>query len=376
MIVSILLRELGVIYSKVLGFDSQNTAFVVMFIIAFYVGWFGINSLIKSAPLKAVFMLLTIIALFVYAFVTVGSRQLIRNMMLTDITGSVSEYVNILFHDGSLLYPEDYISLISMGILASGMPFLLSTFFISKNSRSITVSKQITIIFMILFYVAGACMGGISRGYLYPEKITRSLSEYFKFFYSRLSEDGDSGKIMATLLMLLVGLAFVTAIEGSLHVIVTVLFNDIIMGGKLIRIKNGRDRLYILCITYIMAMLCFVISQCIGNVSINVLVVFLGTLGCSIAPTVFMSLVWKRMNKYGCMAGLVIGLLSVPFLKYAQLFQFSGKKVSLCDILGVNSVVPSMLVSFLVIILVSLLTGKPDETVVGEFTDVEHRITN
>jgi Na+/proline symporter len=181
---------------------------------------------------------------------------------------------------------------------------------------------------------------------------------------------------MAFLLMILVGLAFVTAIEGSLHVIVTVLFNDIIMGGKLIRIRNGRDRLYILCITYIIAMLCFVISQCIGNVSINVLVVFLGTLGCSIAPTVFMSLVWKRMNKYGCMAGLVTGLLSVPFLKYAQLFQFSGKKVSLCDILGVNSVVPSMLISFLVIILVSLLTGKPDEAVVGEFTDVEHRITN
>jgi Na+(H+)/acetate symporter ActP len=76
-----------------------------------------------------------------------------------------------------------------MGILASGMPFLLSTFFISKNSRSITVSKQITIIFMIISYVAGACMGGISRGYLYPEKITRSLSDYFKFFYNRLAED-------------------------------------------------------------------------------------------------------------------------------------------------------------------------------------------
>ncbi len=375
-IISVLLKEVGIIVEKILGMQAQNVAFVIMIIVSLYLGWFGINALIRSAPVKGVLMLGIIVVIVIYTFVTVGSRQLVRNIMLTDITGSVSEYVNILYHDGRMLFAEDYISLISLGLLASGMPFLLSSFFISRNSRLISVSKQISVYFMIIFFVAAACMGGISRGYLYPVKITRSMSDYFKLFYERLAESGPSGGFMAGLLLILIILAFVTAIEGSLHVIVTVLFNDIIMGGKLIRIKEERERLYLFCVTFVMGMMCFVISQCLGDISINVLVIFLATLGCSVAPTVLMSLVWKRMNKYGCMAGLVTGLLSVPFLKFAHLFGHSGQKVSLCDILGVNSVVPSMFVSFMIIIVVSLITPKPDEAVIDEFNDIEHRITN
>ena len=154
-----------------------------------------------------------------------------------------------------------------------------------------------------------------------------------------------------------------------------IVYDDIIRGGRLIRIRKKNERLYIVLVTFLISLSCFVISECIESFTINVIVVFIATLGCSVAPTVFMSLVWKRMNKYGAIAGMISGMLAVPFIKYAPFFGETGNKRALCDILGINSVVPSMLVSFLVIILVSVITPKPSAQVQEEFDDVKHRMT-
>ena len=45
------------------------------------------------------------------------------------------------------------------------------------------------------------------------------------------------------------------------------------------------------------------------------------------------------------------------------------------QILGVNSVVPAMLISFLMIVLVSLITPKPSEEIQEEYADIKHRMT-
>ncbi len=375
-IAALLLKEIGIIMSMVFGWDSMLTSFAAAFILAFYLGWYGMESLIKTAIPKGVLMLIIIASICLYIFLTVGPYQLVRNMMSTDITGSVSEYINILYHDGEPLMLEDYVSLLSMGFLVSGMPFMLTSFFVSRRARTINKGRQVMIIYIILFFVAAACLGGLSRGYLYPEKITKSLSDYVRIFYEKLNSTDGMGPVMAVEFMILMMLGLICSIEGALHATITVLYNDIINSGRLIRIRKGKERLYLICLAYIVSMLSFMVGQLINSISINTIIVFIGTLGCSVSPVVFMSLFWKRMNKYGCMAGLVAGLISVPFLKYATLFNYSGQQASLCDILGVNSVLPSIMVSFLVIIVGSIITTKPDEAVVKEYDDVKHRILN
>ena len=68
-------------------------------------------------------------------------------------------------------------------------------------------------------------------------------------------------------------------------------------------------------------------------------------------------------------------MVCVPFFKYADVFMVMGDKLTLCDVMGVNSVLPSMLCTYLIIILVSIFTPKPKEEVVNEFNDVRNRIT-
>ncbi|MBO4864533.1 MAG: hypothetical protein J5517_09210 [Eubacterium sp.] len=375
-IMSLMIKELGIILYAVFGLDTTFTTFLVCFSIALYLGLSGFDSIARTALFKAVFLLAVIIIISIFAFKTMGIHTLIQNMMAMDVTGSVSDYMNVLYHNGKLLVPEDYISLIFMGLLTSGIPFLLSVFFSANDSSKINVGKFVMIIYLFIFFAAAAIMGVISRGYLYPEKLTGSLSIYIARFFKCLSQNGNMGVALGYLYILMIVLAMVITFEGSLHVVVTIIYDDIIRAGRLVRIRKSREKLYIIVITFIISIICYVVGECLNFISINLIVTFIGALGCAVAPTVLMSLRWRRMNKFGCIAGLISGLAAVPFFKYAAFFGDSDVRLSLSDLLGVNSVALSMLVSFLMIILVSLITPKPSQEVLDEYDDIKHRIVN
>ena len=375
-ITALIIKELCLILYKIFGLNQMGASFVIAIAVSTYIGKLGMEYLSKSAVYKAVYLVFAMVIITVYMYTTVGISTLIENMMSTKITGSVSEYLNILYHDGKPLDLQDYVSLISMGLLASGMPYFLGSFFAAKRARYIKQGRRIMMIFSIMLFVAGACFGGVTRGYLYPEKITNSLSEYIKLVYIKLMESSDAGVVFAIIFLLMVILGFVVTIEGAFHVTIISIYEDVFIKGRLIRISRKKEKRNIILTSLMTGLVVFVVSAYVKQFSISVILVFIGALGCSITPTMTLSLLMKNMNKYGCFAGLVGGLVSVPFFKYATVFVRSGEKASLCDVLGINSVVPSMVFTFCIIVLVSILTPKPAPEIMQEFEDVKNRISN
>ena len=174
-ITALVLKEAAIVLYKVLGFPQEFIIIVMSLAIALLVGIFGLDLFVKLVRFKALIMLLGVILLVVFLLYDIGLNRLIRNMMEMDILGSVSDYMNILFHDGKPLMPSDYVSLISMGLLASGMPFMLGLFFAEKDGAAINVGKIITVIYVFIFFASLACLGAISRGVLYPNKFSFGL---------------------------------------------------------------------------------------------------------------------------------------------------------------------------------------------------------
>lgn len=78
--------------------------------------------------------------------------------------------------------------------------------------------------------------------------------------------------------------------------------------------------------------------------------------GASFGPLMLFSLFWKRTNKWGAIAGMVSGGVTVIAWHYAQ-----GGLFDLYELL------PAFLVSSLFIVVVSLLTKAPEQEIVDEF---------
>ena len=78
--------------------------------------------------------------------------------------------------------------------------------------------------------------------------------------------------------------------------------------------------------------------------------------GSAFGPLVLCSLFWKRTNKHGALAGIVVG--GVVDLVWAQL---SG------GIFDLYEIVPGFLCGLIAIIVVSLLTPKPSAEITEQF---------
>ena len=85
--------------------------------------------------------------------------------------------------------------------------------------------------------------------------------------------------------------------------------------------------------------------------------------GAVFGPVVLLSLFWKRSNKYGAVAGMIVGGVMVFLWKYAI------AKIS--PVLNIYELLPAFVIGLVVNIVVSLITPKPEKEIIDEFDEVK-----
>ena len=74
------------------------------------------------------------------------------------------------------------------------------------------------------------------------------------------------------------------------------------------------------------------------------------------------ALFWKRCNRWGAMSGMIAGAVMIFVWKYLI--------APLGGVFAIYELLPAFVFSCLVIVLVSLCTGKPDKEICEEFDTV------
>ena len=82
--------------------------------------------------------------------------------------------------------------------------------------------------------------------------------------------------------------------------------------------------------------------------------------GAAFGPAILLSLFWRNMNRNGALAGIIVGGVTVVIWK-----QLTGGIFDLYEIL------PGFLLSTIAIVVVSLATGAPEESVTESFDEYE-----
>ena len=88
--------------------------------------------------------------------------------------------------------------------------------------------------------------------------------------------------------------------------------------------------------------------------------------GAAFGPLVILSLTWKRMTRDGALAGMVVGAVTVLFWIYAPVLADGATLSSL-----LYEIVPGFVLSFIAIVVVSLMGKPPASTVTDTFEQVE-----
>lgn len=94
--------------------------------------------------------------------------------------------------------------------------------------------------------------------------------------------------------------------------------------------------------------------------------------GAAFGPLMILSLFWKRTNGKGAIAGILTGFITV--ILWNTFFRtgiLTSKFIIDTPVTGIYELLPGFILAFIAIVLVSLITGKPDSEALAKFDAVD-----
>jgi len=243
------------------------------------------------------------------------------------------------------------ISLFGWGLGYFGQPHIIIRFMAITSIKEVAKARRIGMLWMIFSVVGAMFTGLIAIAYFANMGLTLADPEtVFLELGKLLFHPIITGFLLAAILA-----AIMSTISSQLLVTSSSLTEDLY---TLFR-RNAKDKELIfvgrLCVLLV-AIVAILIAYGRSDTILGLVGYAWAGFGASFGPVILLSLYWKRMNKWGALAGMIAGSSTViiwtriPLLKNA-----------------LYELVPGFFVCLIAIVVISLLTAKPSEKIQAEF---------
>jgi sodium/proline symporter len=270
-------------------------------------------------------------------------------------------------HGESGVYSWQYIaSNLAWGLGYFGMPHILVRFMSIKNSSMITKSRRIAIVWVVITLFAAVMVGVTGKCYIAKMGLTELDSVTSETVFMVLVQKLTPGFIAGILLCAIVA-AIMSTSDSQLLVTASAVSNDIY---KTLFNKNATDKQLLMLsrgAVLVIAVMAYFLALNPENSVMGLVSYAWAGLGAAFGPAILISLYWKRMTANGAVAGIITGgavvIIWGSFLKDKLLVAADGTQV--------YELLPAFIISSIVIVVVSLLSKKPDEKVIADFEKVK-----
>ncbi len=246
-------------------------------------------------------------------------------------------------------------SLMAWGFGYFGQPHILARFIGIRDVQSVPRARRVGIIWMILCLVCATLIGIVGIGYdaLHPLAGVSGAGgdpeRVFLALATTLFHPVFAGFVLAAVLA-----AVMSTADSQLLVLTSSLTEDIPAVQKMADAKKKWiSRLGVVGF----AILAWVIAANDQGSILAMVGYAWGGFGAAFGPVVILALCWRRTTKWGAFAGMLSGALVIFIVK--NFIKIPGEYF--------YELMPGFIISFGVVVLVSLLTSPPPESVLSEF---------
>lgn len=360
----------GKLFSTLFGVKYVYVMVIgAIFVIAYtFVGGFLAES--ASDFMQGVIMFFALLAVLVTAIVAAGGiSEVIENAksipgffeffgiakpILVDGVQQI-EVGKPLFDEASSYGLLTIISTLSWGLGYFGMPHVLLKFMAIRDVREIDFSRKIAITWCIISLCTAVSIGIIGRVIFSTNLVTQSASEsIFILMSTSLFTPIFAGIVMAGILAATISSA------DSYLLIASSAFSKNIYHGIMKKEATDKEVLWMTRFgLVIISAVAMFIALDENSVIFTVVSFAWAGFGATFGPIMLFSLFWKRVTKEAAIAGMAAGG-SMVFVWNLLIKPMGG-------IFGIYELLPSFLISCIVIYIVSLLTKEPSKEILEEF---------
>lgn len=260
-----------------------------------------------------------------------------------------------IFSEPGVYGPLTIISTLSWGLGYFGMPHILLKFMAIRDIKEIGFSKKIAVTWCLISLFAAVSIGIIGRVIFPTSLITQSASErIFILMSTNFFIPVFAGIVMAGILAATISSA------DSYLLIASSAFSKNIYHGIMKKEASDKEILWMTRIALlVISAIAMIIALDENSVIFKVVSFAWAGFGATFGPLMLFSLFWKRVTREAAIAGMITGG-SMVFIWNILIKPMGG-------IFGVYELLPSFLLSCIVIYVVSLITEEPSKEIQEEF---------
>ena len=368
----------GKLFSTLFGFDYVPMMIVGAVFVLIYTIIGGFLAESASDFMQAIVMVIALIVIVVTGTVAAGGLDAVVDNAksipgffeffgianpVTDANG-VQQSINgqPLFGEAGTYGVLSVVSCLAWGLGYFGMPQVLLRFMAIRSEKELKSSRRIATVWCLISLVIAVFIGVIGR-VLYPTALTTSseAENVFILLATNLLPAVLAGLVMAGIL------AATISSSDSYLLIAASAFSKNIFQGLIHKKASDKQVLVISRITLLaITGVAIIIALDENSVIFNIVSFAWAGFGATFGPLMLMSLFWKRINRWGAIAGMIGGGVMV--------FVWNLAIRPLGGIWDVYELLPAFIFSCICIVVVSLLTPAPSKEIQQEFEEVKKGI--
>lgn len=320
------------LFHEVFDISYSSALFIGVFIIISYTFLGGFNAVSWTDFIQGIMMFVAVIAIPVLAILNIPDFK-------TEIYNINSEFINpFIANNGSPLSFVAIVSLLAWGIGYFGQPHILARFMAIKSPEKIKKSRIIAMTWVCIS-LCGALLIGV-LGSIWLKHPIDDPETIFMIMINGLTHPALAGVFLAAILA-----AVMSTADSQLLVTSTSLVEDFY---KVVIRKNAGDKEQLWISRFaviIIAIIGYFIARNPESSVLELVAYAWAGFGAAFGPLVLFSIYWKRMNRWGALAGLISGGITVLIWK-----NLSG------GIFDIYEILPGFILSSIAIVVFSLVS--------------------
>ena len=353
----------GKLFNSLFGIDYHMVMVVGAVVIATYTLLGGFLAASTTDFIQSIIMTVALIVVCFYGISRAGGfDQVIAN------TKDVPNYFSLTGPDGSYS-ALPIVSTLAWGLGYFGMPHILLRFMAIEDHEKIAMSRRIASIWVVISMGIAIFIGVVGYSFAKEESIINDTFDPERIIVYIASYISKVNPLMAIVAGLIISgiLASIMSTSDSQLLAASSSVSENIIHRFIIKDLSEINQMVLARVTVVIIAVLSCIFAWDPNSSVFRIVSFAWAgFGASFGPVVLLSLFWKRTNKWGAILGIISGGAMVFIWKYGI--------ANLGGVFTIYELLPAFVVSMVVIVVVSLITGEPEKAVQEDFDEVQEMV--
>ena len=358
----------GKLFSTLFGMDYLTAMLISAAVIVIYTVMGGFLAASFTDLIQSIIMTVTLVVVLGFGVTQAGGVEAVL-----DNARSLTDYLSLIrIHDPATGGSEPYglltiCSLLAWGLGYFGMPHILVRFMAIEEEKKLKLSRRVATSWVVISMAVAIIIGLVGNA-MTSAGVLENLADSETIIVriaSLISQFGPLPALLAGVILAGILAATMSTADSQLLAASSSVSQD--LGNDFLKrdFSGKRGMIVARAVMVGVSLIAAFLARDPDSSVFRVVSFAWAGFGAAFGPVMLMALFWKRSNKWGALAGMVVGGVMVFVWKFLI--------APLGGVWAIYELLPAFLCSLVAIVVVSLLTPAPEQSVVQIFEEIRKK---